>query len=92
MAGACVCRSVLDPYNNSREIQGIAWDKDGIDVKGWIIANEDHPQMGKPIRSYSGNFGGIDCSYIVAFAAGKRIEPLWYYSMMIVLGAAWYVM
>jgi hypothetical protein len=87
--GSCVCRPILDPYNNTRHIQGIAWDKDGINDKGWIIANEDHPMMGKPIRSYSGNFGGIDCSYIVAFAAGKRREPLWY-GMLIVAGAASY--
>jgi hypothetical protein len=85
--GSCVCRPVLDPYNNTRDIQGIAWHKDGIDTEGWIIANEDHPKFGTPIRSYSGNFAGIDCSYMVAFAAGQRTEISSWMKMWVVFVA-----
>ena len=85
--GSCVCRPVLNPYNNTRDIQGIAWHEDGIDVDGWIIENEDHLLMGKAIRSYSGNFGGIDCSYIVAFAGSSKMEMSFFISTVFVVVA-----
>merc|ERR1712195_308661 len=85
--GSCVCRPVLNPYNNTRDIQGIAWHEDGIDVDGWIIENEDHLLMGKAIRSYSGNFGGIDCSYIVAFAGSSKMEMSFVISTVFVVVA-----
>ena len=85
-----MCRPVLDPYNNSRDIQGIAWDKAGIDVEGWVIQNDregdKHPNYGQPIRSYSGNFAGVDCSYMVAFAAGYRIAPEWWWGLLLWVG------
>ena len=81
--GKCVCRPVLDPYNNTRDINGVAWDPveeklitEG--VGGWkielfeITNGWEHPDEGKYIRSYSGNFAGEDCSYIVPFAEGVR--------------------
>eukprot|EP00946_MAST-07B_sp_MAST-7B-sp1_P003683 g3683.t1 len=85
--GKCVCRPVLDPYNNTRDIQGVAWDPveeklitEG--VGGWKIElfektnGWEHPDEGTYIRSYSGNFAGEDCSYIVPFAMGTRSATL----------------
>lgn len=60
--GTCVCKAVKDPYNNTRNIQGVAYDIDGFDL-GWGFA------------SYSGNYAGEDCSYMVVFAAGNRQVP-----------------
>ena len=78
-----MCRPVLDPYNNTRDIQGVAWDPveeqlltEGVGAwkielfektNGW-----EHPDEGTYIKSYSGNFAGEDCSYIVPFAMGVR--------------------
>ncbi len=56
--GTCVCRPVLDPYNNTRNIQGVAYDPEGFD-NGWVIDKVEldiHPRAGKSIKSYSGNF------------------------------------
>ena len=78
---------MLDPYNNTRDIQGVAWDPveeklitEG--VGGWKIElfektnGWEHPDVGTYIRSYSGNFAGEDCSYIVPFAMGTRSAAL----------------
>jgi hypothetical protein len=85
--GKCICRPVLDPYNNTRDIQGVAWDpiEEKLVTEGvgaWKIEllektnGWEHPDEGTYIRSYSGNFAGEDCSYIVPFARGARRAAL----------------
>ena len=76
--GKCHCKHTYNPYNNTVVFQGSGPRKgnrrtDEQRMKGW---NEEKDRLG--YSSFSGDYQGTDCSFIVVFAAGSLKAPTIY--------------